>query len=381
MRLLSSLRQRKKSRIDTMNHINISQSAIHHNFSLLQSLKPNAEIFPVVKSNAYGHGLYEMTQILKTLPVKMVCVDSYPEYQWVEKRTPFQILVIGETLPQNYKHYNRKRTSFAVYNMETIKAFWQLSWTTRVHLFLNTWMNREGMQEDELYDILKLCKQFPHLAIEWVMSHFAVADEIRDDETNAQVETFKKMYSEIETFGYRPQRRHVANSAWIAKIHDPFFTASRAGLSLYGYSLLSEADAHAKKLGWLTPALQVMSKVISLQDLHAWDIVSYSGTYQATDEERICTLPFWYQEWLPRLVSNHRQVQWNNQRLPQVGNVCMNLSTYRTLGHDVQVGDDIEVIWSDPNAPNAVYTLAKLANTLPYEVLIHLDRGMRRRIV
>lgn len=78
----------------SLNTIEISQQAILDNVSLLQSLKPDDAIFPVLKSNAYGHGLQHICQIIDKTSVPLVCVDSYPEYQFVRKRTSKRALIL-----------------------------------------------------------------------------------------------------------------------------------------------------------------------------------------------------------------------------------------------------------------------------------------------
>ncbi|HCB51743.1 TPA: hypothetical protein DEP21_04215 [Patescibacteria group bacterium] len=79
-------------------------------------------MFPVLKSNAYGHGIKEMTKILSRFDTPYLVVDSFPEYQIVKKYSDKNILIIGETLPDNYSKFDLKRTTFAVYNIDTIKA-------------------------------------------------------------------------------------------------------------------------------------------------------------------------------------------------------------------------------------------------------------------
>lgn len=92
-----------------------------HNLSYLQSLHPHDLIIPVLKSNAYGHGLKELCQILQHTQTNMVAVDSFPEYQIVKKHTSKKVLILGETDVRNYKYFNWKRASFAVYNISTLQ--------------------------------------------------------------------------------------------------------------------------------------------------------------------------------------------------------------------------------------------------------------------
>ena len=125
-------------KLQSLNTITIDRKAILHNLSYLQSLHPSDQVIPVLKSNGYGHGLKQMCQILKDSELPMVAVDSFPEYQIVKKHMKQKILLLGETDVRNYKHFNRKRASFAVYNMSTLQGIIDYKKSARVHIFLNT---------------------------------------------------------------------------------------------------------------------------------------------------------------------------------------------------------------------------------------------------
>ena len=189
------------------------------------------------------------------------------------------------------------------------------------------------------------------------------------------------MLAIIRSFGFSPKWIHIANSAGLLKIDDPVFTAVRSGIAFYGYNHLEHNDPHFAKLNSLSPALRVLSTVISLQQLQSGDIVSYGGTHLAQSPERIATLPFGYYEGLTRSLSNRRSVKCKDTFLPQVGNICMNLSSYVCEEQQVQLGDRVEVIGIDIAAPNSIDKFSKLSGTIPYEVLVNLDAKIRRKVV
>ncbi len=119
--MLGFLRRIFAPKLHSLNTILIDKKAIIHNFTYLQSLHPHDKIIPVLKSNAYGHGLKEVCQILNDTDVEMVAVDSFPEYQIVKKHMKQQILILGETDVRNYRHFNWKRASFCIYNISTLE--------------------------------------------------------------------------------------------------------------------------------------------------------------------------------------------------------------------------------------------------------------------
>lgn len=196
--MLERLRQLFAPKLSSLNTIYISQKRILANVAYLQSLKPDHQIFPVLKSNAYGHGLRHMCEILEKSDVPFLCVDSYPEYQFVKKWTTKKALILGETSPDNYHLYSSKRVHIAVYNIATLKTLIQRGKPYTIHLFLNTGMNREGIQFDELGRALELLKHQNILTLDGVMSHFANADELDHSFCKTQVSQFKRMYAFIE---------------------------------------------------------------------------------------------------------------------------------------------------------------------------------------
>jgi alanine racemase len=118
--MLSFLKKLFKPKVAPMNVIHIDKKALLDNFVYLKTLKPQARLFPVVKSNAYGHGLDQILQVYKKIDVPYLVVDSFPEYSIIERHSKHNVLILGETFSQNYKEFNLKRTAFAVYNVETL---------------------------------------------------------------------------------------------------------------------------------------------------------------------------------------------------------------------------------------------------------------------
>ncbi len=379
-------------RLYPMNIVHIHRKNILRNIEYLQSLQPNWQLFPVLKSNAYGHGIKQMIRILSKIDVPYLVVDSYPEYQIVRKNSDKQILIIWETLPDNYKKFDFKRTAFAVYNIQTLQALWKTGKNVRIHVFLNTGMNREWVDLDSLDSFLKICQQYKTIQVEGVMSHLYGADgieliadidkEIGGERTSIekQIELFKKMYYQILEYWYAPVWRHIGNSAGMFKIKEDFFNAWRPGLAMYWYTPLDEEDPYFFLGKKLNPALSITSRVISLHEVWPGEGVSYGHKHTFDHREIVGTVPFGYAEWLSRLASGKISFKIGKKSVDQIGTICMNLCSF--LAHDrVEIGDEIEIISCNNKDKNTLLDLAKATETIPYECLIRLDRGMRREII
>ncbi len=366
--------------VKPMNIIRLRKKVLLQNLEYLQSLQPQAAIFPVLKSNAYGHGLKQITKMLSRTDVPYLVVDSYPEYVVVKKYSKIPILILGETLLENYRKFDHKHTVFCVYNVWTIRYLWRLGKETKIHLFFNTGMNREGIQEDELPGLIKELQSHPNLAVEGVLSHFFDADTLSEQTIADQIQCFKRMYYKVIDAWYSPARRHIGNSAAIFKVNDEFFNAYRPGIALYGYNPLQLQDPVYKHGNNVLPILSITSRVISLQTIRPGEWVSYHHEYRPSDKETIATVPFGYAEWLSRNASGKIFIKHRKTFFRQVWTICMNLSTY-VVDSSVHIGDEVEIISDNPRAKNSLANLAEQSGTIVYETLVKLDRGIRRETI
>ena len=368
-----------KPDIEPMNHIYISKSNILYNYEYLQSLKPYANLFPVIKSNAYGHGIDQILQIYKWLPIKYIVVDSFPEYNIVMRHSDFNVLLLGETLPVNYKEFNFKRTAFCIYNLETLQFLAKMDKKVKIHLFLNTGMNREWIDANLLPNALEFLKTCPKIEIEWVMSHLFSANSL---DIEKQVDAFKMMYAQILDYWHAPTYRHIWASIWVLKLQDDFFNAYRPWLALYGYNPLAEDDSDYELWQKLQPSLSMSSIIIAINSVPHNEWVSYDPQWkqiEKTDKITV-TVPFGYAEWMPRSVREKIEISHEDGDLKQIGNVCMNLSCY-TWNEKVLIGDNVWLLKQDQNLSASVSWWARAAGTIPYEILVHLDKWIRREIV
>lgn len=367
-----------RPKVIPMNIIHINKKALLDNFVFLKSLQPQARIFPVVKSNAYGHWLDQVLQIYKKIDVPYLVVDSFPEYNIVMHHSKHNVLLLWETLSQNYKEFDLKRTAFAVYNVETIHALAKLKKKLTIHLFLNTWMNREGIQSSSLINVLETLRKYPQLNVEGVMSHFHGADTVNSLGMQDQISSFKQMYYTILEYGHTPKWRHIGNSAALLKMQDTFFNAYRPGLALYGYNPLSLQDSEFEKGEKLQPALSLSSVIISLNILSRGEGVAYSPQWKNEEEQFLsATIPFWYYEGLPRNIREKMFFRYKGQLVPQIGSICMNLCCCEGT-EMMEIGNEIWLLETQKDSPLSVQHIAGLAETIPYEILVKLDRGIRR---
>jgi len=381
---MNFFRQLVKPKYETLNKIEIDAKKIIANFNYLKDRQGSAAIFPVLKSNAYGHGLKEMCQIVNCTSAPLVIVDSFPEAQIAWKYFKRKVLILGEMPLQAYDYCNFDRTEFVVYNDKTLKYLSRYGKKIKVHLFVNSGMNREGIKN--LKQFIELNKAYlDKVEVIGLCSHLASAEE-QSILNQAQEDEFIKSLNDLRAAGYSPRWVHLGNSAGLLTLTNKLLTAYRPGLALYGYNPLSDAEDSEFDINLaLQPALKVISKIVSVQKVMPNEPVSYNETYRATKEMNIAVIPFGYFEGLDRRLSNKAEFYITSPSTsfwaPIAGKVCMNLTCLDADGHNVQKGDRVIIISDEKDDNNSVLSLAKLMNTIPYELLVRLQPSIRREIM
>jgi alanine racemase len=230
-----------------------------------------------------------------------------------------------------------------------------------------------------LPNALEFLKDYPKITIEWVMSHLYSANSM---DIEKQVDAFKMMYAQILDYWHVPTYRHIWASAWLLKLQDDFFNAYRPWLALYGYNPLPEDDSDFDLWEKLQPALSLSSIIIAINSVPYNEWVSYDPQRKQLDKEDkiTVTVPFGYAEWMPRSLREKVEINHEDWDLKQIGNICMNLSCYM-WNEKVLIWDKVWLLRRDQNLVNSVSWWAKATDTIPYEILVHLDKGIRREIV
>lgn len=378
--MLNFLRQLLKPKYTTLNQMEIKASHIVANFNYLKSRQPAAEIFPVLKANAYGHGLKEVARILNQTTATMVVVDSFPEAQIVYRYFRRKVLILGEMPLRAYRYSRFARTEFVVYNATTLRYLSRFGKKVKIHLFVNSGMNREGIKDIKAF-IADNKKYLDRVEVSGFCSHLASADQ-ESPLNKRQEEEFLAALADLRAAGYFPRWVHLGNSAALLGQSNPLLTAYRPGLALYGYSPFSKPGEEGSAL---RPALQIFSHIVAIQDLKVGEAVSYNETYRAMAPTRIAVIPFGYFEGLDRRLNektNFTIISKATEFLaPIAGRVCMNLTCLQIGFREAAVGDTVKIVSDKPQDPNSLVNLSALIGTIPYEFLVKFQANIRRIIV
>lgn len=364
----------------THNRIEVSKSALLHNFDLFAEIS-DEQVIPVLKGNAYGHGIEQVAAALKSRKFPYIAVDGYFEALRVRKVSRQPVLIMGAIKPENFAKLTYDRFAFVVQDETAIRALAATRRQLAVHLECNTGMNRYGAPLAELATLTKLILSYPNLRLEGVMSHLADSDGTSETTVTRAVDAFDRCVEIIRENGASPKLFHIAQTAGSLRAASRYANAMRLGVGLYGINPFpTEHHCHAKLAG-LQPALQLISTITKAIDLKKGDSVSYNYTFTAPRGMRIGVLPLGYYEGIPRAFSNTGVVKYDTAYLPVVGRVCMNHTMISLDGIPATVGSEVVVFSTNPKNKNSVDNAAKRHELFNYNVLTALSPDVRRVLV
>lgn len=375
-----------KRRYQSLNEIFVSRDALQHNYQYFRSTNPvGAAIAPVLKSNAYGHGLTLTAKIVDELEdPPFLCVDSlYEAYELQKARIQTPILIMGYTNPENFKLWRKLSFEVPVFDEQTLRVLNDYQPGIKVHIKVDTGMNRLGLKLDAIPAFIRTLKKYPHVRLSGVYSHLATADNPTQPElTTQQVVAYERAVLLFEEAGYDVQWKHLGATAGASTLTMPSLSFHRLGIGFYGLSpFMVGTKALEMHLKQLRPAMRMTTHIAQIKTISPGDFVSYGATYIASATRTIAVLPIGYHDGLDRRMSNRSGFLVGDIVCPIVGRVCMNITMIDVTEVRARVGDRVTLILDQADRSPNVYSLARDCETIPYEILTGLTNTTRRTVV
>ena len=345
-----------------------------HNLRCVRSkIGERAQIMPIVKANAYGHGLEIIARAaLESQQIGYFGVATEEEGARLRRLTLLPILVLTGVLPDEADVFLRHQLDFTITDRETLHAIASRARATgaraRVQLKVDTGMRRMGVEPEDAIPFLREIVSL-HESIELVglATHFATSDELDQTFFRRQLGAFDTVVREAKGAGISIPLVHAANSGAILQLpKESAFDMVRPGIMLYGYAPSLELQ---EKFGAeLQPALGLVSTVVFKKRVKAGEGVSYNLRWHAPRDTQIATVPIGYGDGYPRLLTGRAEAMIHGKRYPVVGTICMDQVMIDVGDDDVKTGDIVYFITPTRDATNA-WTLAREIGTIPYEIL------------
>lgn len=330
----------------------------------------------VVKSNAYGHGLFDFARAMVRLGVDMLAVDSVVEaFALRASGIKKPMLVLGFTLPMHFAKAAAERISVTVSNFDHLRALAKLKVAPRIHIKIDTGMHRQGFLPKDVPAVIRfLQKKLPHANVEGLYSHLAGAKNPNDAaSTKKQIALFEKTRVQIFDAGFEP-RCHLAATSGTFAYPETCYDMVRIGIGLYG---MWPSDALKRRYGRrikLSPVLSWKTMVSEIKELPRGSRIGYNGTTTLTRPSRVAICPIGYWHGYPRILSHKAEVIIHGKRVPVLGLVTMDMITIDVTDVSrVRVGDTVTLIGREGRVEVTADELADLAGTINYEIVTRLN--------
>jgi alanine racemase len=359
--------------------IDLDRAALAHNALTFRSLlPPGCGLMAVCKSNAYGHGLYDLAPMLQELGVDWFGVDSIVEAATLrDKGIRRPILVLGYTLPSRFAEAAKHQVSLTISSFENLKALARSRDTRRlkIQLKFDTGMHRQGFLPAQGEGVLRLLRKCGRrVEVEGIYTHFAAAkDPARREYTEGQIEEFERASACFLAAGLRPIR-HANATAGVLNYPRADYDLVRVGIGLMGYWPSSETKRAWEGQIVPKPALCWRTIVSETKTLGKGMGIGYDLTETLPRRSLIGICPIGYWHGFPRSLSRVGEVLVRGRRAKVLGTVSMDMIVIdlsRAAG--ARVGDVVTVIGRDGCDEITVYELAGRAGVSHYELLTRLN--------
>ena len=386
-----------------MYSIQLSQSALFHNLDTFRSqISADAKLLGVIKANAYGHGLKEISEILegskKVDVYGVVSIDEALELRRLKRKLP--ILVMGYTEPERILEAVEHDIMLTVFQFEMLEEYEdRLSkpqksknhkpQTTdhrlQIHLKFDTGLHRLGWFEEDALGVVLALKSCKHLEVVGIFSHLASAENPGSVQTQKQIKIFDRIVDEVSK-NLKIKYIHLGASSASLIFPEAHFNMVRIGIGMYG---LWPSDETKHVLHYsdradvqLQPVLSYATKIIQIKEMDMGELLGYGGTFRSVRLTKIAIIPVGYAEGFPRVLSNKGEVLVRGQRVPIIGRICMNMTMLDVTDVPaVAGGDEVILIGEQGEQKITVDDWAEWGGTINYEIVAKLPANISKKIV
>lgn len=359
----------------------VDLGAIAHNVRTLADLAAPAALCAVVKADGYGHGAIAVGEAALAAGASWLGVALVEEGAVLRKAgIEAPILLLSQPRTSDLDDALDYDLRLTVYTEEGIEAVAQAvaprGATARLHLKVDTGMNRVGCRPADAVRLAKEIAERPGLELEALWTHCAAADEPGDGFTDDQLDRLDEVTAELAAAGMRPPMVHAANSAATLDHPRARLDLVRTGIAVYG---LAPAPALAGRVA-LRPAMTLRAEVSMVKRVSAGETVSYGRRHVFERATTVATVPIGYADGVPRgLAGAGGEVLVGGRRRPVVGVVTMDQLMVDCGDDPVAVGDEVVLLGRQGGEEVTAEEWADRLDTIAYEVVCRIGPRVPRR--
>jgi alanine racemase len=364
--------------------VELDRRAARHNCRVFRKLiLPGVKLFAVVKSNAYGHGIFVMAKMFSECGVDGFCVDSITEGLALRRRgIKKQMLVLGPTLFNLYNRAAAEKIIITVPDLHSLRTILQKKNPPDFHLKIDTGMHRQGLYPEETRRAVELlAKSRRRGKLKGVYTHFAYASDNKNGGyAERQFREFRKIKDDFLRAGFKNLLFHAAATGGALLNKKYHLDAVRIGLGLYGIYPSKKMAKQYRRLN-LRPVLSWRTLVADVKELRPGDRVGYDLTETVGRRSKMAVLPVGYWHGLPWSVSGKGEVLIRGRRAKILGRVSMDLTVVDVGRVSCRPGEEVTLIGRDGREEISAWEAADRAGSMVYEVITRLNPLIEKVIV
>jgi alanine racemase len=356
----------------------IDVNAIKNNVNFLKK-KTGTDLMPVLKADAYGHGLIEMSKILRSLGIKYIGVATLGEAILLRKSgdTGRVLSWLYDIDGQEIKDGLKLDLDIAIFDENLIPKLEKLipnGTKIKITMFVDTGINRAGIPYEKSLQAFKDVAKCDKFEIVGMMSHLVCSGIKNSPIVNEQLRKFRALRKELEEIGIVPPLVHIANTGACLNYDVSDFTLSRPGSGIYG---IPGNDSIHKNLKL---AMTVKSYIIQLKDIEKGKGIGYDWKYITPKKMRVAVLPIGYADIIPRSASLKMHVYINGTKRKVLGVISMDQIIVEAKDRD-KINDDVIIFGNGKNCSQTIFNVAKDGNAFPIEILCHTGYRINRTYI
>jgi alanine racemase len=344
---------------------------------------PNVKIMGLVKANAYGHGLREISGALVEFGIDFIGVSIVEEGVLLrEQGIKKPIIILGGVPLHQFTKFLEYDLDMAVSSLELAHTINDLTAGSRIkpkiHINIDSGMGRLGTRPETAPHFIEQALLMKNIRLVGIYSHFATSDDKDKTYAYEQLHRFSTVVSFLNSKGIELPYIHMANSGAVLDIPESYFTMVRPGMIMFGlYPSKNTSESIPLK-----PVLSLRSNIIFLKNVPAGTSISYGRKYTTQAETRIATIPIGYGDGYNYRLTNQAEVIIHEKRYPVVGSITMD-QIMVDVGPDprFRVGDEVVLIGSQGTESIPAQELASKLGTITYEVFTGITHRVPRIII
>jgi alanine racemase len=359
-------------------YLEVNLGQLRKNLEAIRAHVAPAKVMPMVKANAYGHGIEGVAPFIEPyvdyFGVALVEEGIHLRQLGITK----PILVAGGTLIEQLPFFLEHDLTLTASSLDLMLAADHLAESSgrqlTVHLKIDTGMERVGVHEYEAEEFLSKSLACSHLKVEGIYTHLANSELTDRKYSLLQLERFQEVLRFYEKRGLPMPMRHVCNSGGILNLPEAHFEMVRPGVLFYGIYPGREMERKVD----VKPVATWKSRVAYSKITLPGRAISYGSLWQVEGSpKRIVTIPCGYADGYFRRMTNQARVIVNGRSYPQVGRICMDQFMVNAGEDDVKVGEEVILLGEGIK----VEELADWAGTNEYEVMTNISVRVPRVFV